>query len=516
MRPVGEAAATRHCVVCHAPHDGPERFCSIDGGAIVDDQPGDQRIGTTIDERYLVRRFIGRGGMGEVYEADHVGLDRPVAIKFVTGASKSSLARFRREARVASKIAHEHVVQIFDVGADAGVDFIVMEYVEGRDLDTLLRAEGRLAPERATAIARQMLAGLDAIHRGGILHRDIKPANIVLTTRGADRDFVKIMDFGISRSVDDTGVTATGAVVGTPQFIAPEMLHGGPVDHRADLYAVGVTLYIMLAGETPFPDVPFEQLVALQVTTIPARLDTVRTDLPPPLVEAVVRALDTSPERRFPDALAFADALASPHSHDAATVDALGPTRTAARPPVRRVRWPWLALAAALAGGTIVVLAVTGEQGAGETGDYCYCSSRDAPTRESLCRARVDPRCSCIDPDTRQPLCPSPPTTCTGCEAHERGCVDSTCNTFGFRCEPNPSYASDSLPGHTSNEACKGYDGYGPDVVDGRYHCNVCVGERNLMYRGHTGEACRGFDRAGTIATAFAGTLQCQPTQLSD
>src|ERR1700733_7149054 len=216
--------AKRRCAVCHATYAGGERFCSLDGGAIVEEAATDPLIGQTIDGRYFVRRWLGRGGMGTVYEADHVGLDKRVAIKFLShdDADRDASARFRREARAASRVIHEHVVQIFDVGSDAGRDYIVMEFLDGRDLRQQLAGAGPLDPMRAIAIARQMLYGLHAIHEAGIIHRDIKPANVLLTTRD---DVVKIMDFGISKSIHVAEtLTGTGKVIGTPQYMAPEQL----------------------------------------------------------------------------------------------------------------------------------------------------------------------------------------------------------------------------------------------------------------------------------------------------
>jgi hypothetical protein len=308
----------RRCVVCHTSYPGTERFCPLDGGAIVEDTPGETgtRVGQTIDGRYLVRRLIGRGGMGEVYQADHVGLDKQVAIKFVTSdnTNPNALARFRREARVASKIVHEHVVQIFDVGSDRGVDYIAMEYLEGRDLKQALAEEGALSVARGVSIARQMLAGLAAIHDADILHRDIKPANVLLTKRGEDTDFVKIMDFGISRAAkgteDGLTLTGTGNVIGTPDYIAPEVLRAGPIDHRADLYAVGITLHAMLAGKPPFVATAFERIVAMHLSEPPPRLQGV----PAHVADAVIKSLAKEPGDRFADARAFAKALEAPRA----------------------------------------------------------------------------------------------------------------------------------------------------------------------------------------------------------
>jgi serine/threonine-protein kinase len=295
--------------VCKTAYLGGERVCPRDAGAIVPDED-DPWIGKTIDGRYVIRRLIGRGGMGLVYEAHHEALDRRVAVKFILKAAvdDQTRARFRREAKIASQVAHEHVVQVYDVGVDAaGNDYIAMEYVEGRDLAHLL-LDGPLAIERASAIARQMLLGLHAIHQRGIIHRDVKPANVLLTSRDSDPDFVKLMDFGVARSVHDPGLTATGLVVGTTEFMSPEQLRGAPIDHRVDLYAVGVTLFAMFSGDLPFKG-STAAVAGMQVFERPPSLANKRPGLPPALIEAVERALAKSPSDRFPDALAFANAL---------------------------------------------------------------------------------------------------------------------------------------------------------------------------------------------------------------
>jgi len=305
------AQTKRRCAVCHASYGRGERFCPLDGGAIIEEGGDDPLIGSTLDERYLIRRFIGRGGMGSVYEADHVGLDKRIAIKLIADADadRDARARFRQEARAASKIHHPNVVQISDVGVDGqGRDYLAMEYVEGDDLRKLVDA-GPVEPARAVAITAQVLAGLGAIHAAGLVHRDIKPANILLAG-----DQVKIMDFGIAKSVrtelaqTDTG---TGRVVGTPQFMAPEQLADLDVDHRADLYAVGVTLFVLLSGKLPFDGTSFTNAAAAIEQPAPA-LTTLRADLPPELVAVVARALAKRPSERFADAAQFAAALGAP------------------------------------------------------------------------------------------------------------------------------------------------------------------------------------------------------------
>ncbi|MBL0213973.1 MAG: protein kinase [Myxococcales bacterium] len=325
----------------------------------------DPWIGKTIEGRYVIRRRIGRGGMGVVYEAEHAALDRRVAIKVIAAkeAPEAYLTRFRREAKLASRITHEHLVHIYDVGTDleSSSEFIVMEYVEGRDLGKELDG-GRLSIARTIAIARQLLQGLHAIHEGGVIHRDIKPTNVMLTARSGDRDYVKLMDFGIARAIDDVSLTATGHVVGTPNFMSPEQLRGQEVDHRTDLYAVGVTMFAMIAGKLPFEG-NTAMLAGQHVFQPPPSLAKLRPETPPALIAAVERALAKAPADRFADALAFAKALepeamvapaaapasapAAVDSREVATVSSRPPARAPAR---RLLLLGGLAVAAATAG----------------------------------------------------------------------------------------------------------------------------------------------------------------------
>lgn len=331
-------------------------------------------IGQTIDGRYRVRKLLGRGGMGEVFEADHVGLGKRVAIKFVTSdnTNKQALARFRREARVASRISHDHVIDIYDVGRAGERDYIVMEFVEGKDLRETLLADGRFAPARAVTIAAQILDGLTGCHGAGILHRDIKPANVLLVARGKQRDFVKIMDFGISKAMaddDEHGETLTGEgnVIGTPDYLAPELLRGKQGDLRIDLYATGMTLWQMLVGKTPFDKMEFQQVVALQLSSEPERVDNIRSDVSPALADVIAKALASDPKRRYQDAAAFREALLA-LDESASASDEVIPLGTAdlARPteedaPRGRPLWVYavVLLGVLVAGGIALALYLT-------------------------------------------------------------------------------------------------------------------------------------------------------------
>ncbi len=294
--------------------------------------------------------------MGEVYEAEDTKLGKRVAIKLRTrDDDRDAQARFEREARTACLVVHEHVVQILDSGRDGDRDYLIMEYVEGRDLRAELAADGPMAPPRASAIARQLLSGLDAIHAAGLVHRDIKPANVML----GDDDFVKVMDFGVSKTVragDDT-LTDAGKAVGTPQFMAPEQLIGDEVDQRADLYATGLTLFAMLAGKVPFDATAFSMIAAGKLAQPAPSLDDVRPGLPRPLVAAVSRALEKHPRARFATAREMAAALArepTPAEPTAATRAARPSAQRAATPePVPRRPWPLLVVAVALAAAAV-------------------------------------------------------------------------------------------------------------------------------------------------------------------
>ena len=303
--------------------------------------PADRVIGRLIADRYRVVALVGSGGMGEVYRAEHVGLKRPTALKFMRpalGQDADALARFRREAEQASRISHPNVAAIYDFGDTGdGHVFLAMEFIEGESLAERIAREGRLAPNEAAHIILGAAAGLAAAHRRGILHRDLKPANIMLTAEcgpGAEKDphavgMVKLVDFGIARSImgdikPSDGATAanatpsltrTGMVLGTPAYASPEQLAGEPLDARSDLYALGLIAFETLTGQPAFATSNARELIAHRLLGSPRAVSDVVRGAEAPWADAVQpvldRALASDPARRYTDAMSFATDFAS-------------------------------------------------------------------------------------------------------------------------------------------------------------------------------------------------------------
>src|SRR5690606_19764709 len=237
----------------------------------------DPRIGTVLHERYRVLERIAEGGMGSVYRGERVKLGRAVAIKFLHeayAASPDGMRRFEVEARAMSRVAHPNCVPVTDFGVDRGAPYLVMDFVPGRSLRQLLSDEGRLAPARAVAIARQVLAGLAHAHGQGIVHRDIKPENILCTHLEGHGEQVRILDFGLARLREDATFTS-GLALGTPGYMSPEQTLGRPADARADLYATGILLHELIAGQKPF------------VADSPLDVMRLHRDMPPPPLRQV-------------------------------------------------------------------------------------------------------------------------------------------------------------------------------------------------------------------------------------
>ena len=213
--------------------------------------------GTVLAGRYRVEGLIGEGGMGDVYLATHLKIDKKVAVKLLAPEQmrrERTVVRFLQEAKAASKIRHPNVVDITDYGEAEGCAFFVMEYLAGEDLSQMLKRIGRIGWERAQRICIQLLEALGAAHKAGIIHRDIKPHNCFITPTDREPDFVRVIDFGIAKLREGTGeqLTRTGAIVGTAEYMSPEQGLGHELDGRSDLYSVGIILYRMLTGDVPF------------------------------------------------------------------------------------------------------------------------------------------------------------------------------------------------------------------------------------------------------------------------
>ena len=263
---------------------------------------------TRLAGRYVLRELIASGGMGEVHLATDERLGRQVAVKVLSRAltdSPESVERFRREALAAAGLSHPNVARVYDYGVEGERHFIVMEHLEGRSLDRLLRDRGSLAPDEAVAIASQVCAALGAAHRAGIVHRDVKPGNVMVAPDGT----VKVTDFGISKALGASPLTDTGTILGTAAYLPPEVGRGASAGPKSDLYSLGIVLYQMLTGQVPFAaESPVAVAMRHVSEDVPAPSGVV-PGLPPFLDDVVVRATRRDPDERFASADAMGEAL---------------------------------------------------------------------------------------------------------------------------------------------------------------------------------------------------------------
>ncbi len=267
-------------------------------------QPGD-----LIADRYELEELVGTGGMSSVFRAHDRQLDRRVAIKILHehyAQDPEYLERFRREARAVARLSHPNIVTVIDRGDDGGRQYIVFEYVDGENLKELVVRSGRLPVRQALELALAIADGLSFAHQHGLVHRDVKPQNILLNSEGE----VKVTDFGIARSLHvDHGVTQTGTVLGTGEYLSPEQASGKQVSPATDVYSLGVVLWELLAGDVPFTGDNFVAVALRHVNEPPPHLRQRRTDVSPRLDAAVQRALAKDPASRFPSMAAFAKEL---------------------------------------------------------------------------------------------------------------------------------------------------------------------------------------------------------------
>jgi serine/threonine-protein kinase len=267
--------------------------------------------GQVVLGRYTIERELGRGGMGAVYLARDAKLDERVALKTISSAMcadpSEMVERFRMEVQAARKVTHANVIRIHDLGEDGAMLFLSMEYVEGETLYARVKRLGPLAIGDARRVLGEVASGVAAAHAAGVIHRDLKPQNVLIA--GSSARVIKVIDFGLARTTFGAGMTATGLIMGTPEYMAPEQVRGQRSDARADVYALGAVAYYTLCGRPPFlGDTPIAVGFA-QVHEAPRPLRELRPEIPAKLEEVVLRALAKEPAGRYRDANEWHDAL---------------------------------------------------------------------------------------------------------------------------------------------------------------------------------------------------------------
>jgi serine/threonine protein kinase/formylglycine-generating enzyme required for sulfatase activity len=325
------------CPQCHKTYDDLFDICPDDDASLVDftgQFSADPLVGKMFAGRFQIAEKIGQGGMGAIYKAVHTRMDRPCAIKLLTSLSsdnEAARARFNREAKMASRIDHPHAVIIYDFGeSETGIAYLAMEFIDGKPLSHLLAREKTLPTDRVVRITNQIAEALSAAHSLGIVHRDLKPDNIMLTRKGDDPDYVKVLDFGIAKTMTDEEIdtlTKTGYVLGTPLYMSPEQLSGDKLDGRSDIYSLAIIVYEMLCGRLPFDGDNTQAMMIKRVTGNPIPLRERAPEVSREIEGVVMNALSRDRERRIANVMDFASALAnarwSPASREDKSTNAL-------------------------------------------------------------------------------------------------------------------------------------------------------------------------------------------------
>src|SRR5215472_7412530 len=308
------------CPQCKMRYPNEASYCFVDGTDLIPLQ--DPRIGTTIAGRYLIEGVIGEGGMATVYKATEKFTERPCAVKIMNIAFAREAVvreRFRREAKSAQKLTHPNIIEIFDQGdTDDGTSYIVMELLVGTSLADLI-GKGPVVIERAVSIMIQISRGIARAHDLDVIHRDIKPENIFLCKRDDGTDLVKLLDFGIAFSKQDSRLTGAGEIFGTPQYMAPERIQAGEPGPSADLYSIGVVFFEIITGQLPFDAPDIASFFNKHLKETPRSPHALNPHIPLPMDELVLRLLAKDPKERPVDAhRVHQDLLAVAHDIDAA------------------------------------------------------------------------------------------------------------------------------------------------------------------------------------------------------
>ncbi len=330
---------SRRCLKCGSTYEGEARFCPKDGSPLVDvaarpsavsgtsvrkatTAPAADRAASltdqTLDGRYHVVRKLGEGGMSYVYEAKEIGTDQSVAIKVMSpklASDKTAVERLRREAGLAMRLSHPNACRILRLGeTEDGIIYLVMPYLKGELLSDREVRVGPMSPELGVAIAAEICAGLHHAHQFNIVHRDLKPENIMLVPGEDGYDHAVVMDFGLAKeNRSDPGVqklTATGIILGTPEFMSPEQIRGKTLDARSDVYALGILVFEMFTGKLPFQGRNAQEMMIARLRGQPVPVRQYRPDFPPKLEKVLMRSLEANPDNRYATTLEFGLAMA--------------------------------------------------------------------------------------------------------------------------------------------------------------------------------------------------------------
>jgi len=260
----------------------------------------DLGVGSTFADRYHIIEKLGKGGMGTVYKSRDINIDEDVALKILNpeiSSDEQTIYRFRNELKLTRKISHRNICRVYDLSEYEGIHYISMEYVSGEDLKSLIHRIGQLTVGKAVIITRQICDGLNEAHRLGVIHRDLKPQNVMIDREGN----AKIMDFGIARSVKSKGITEEGVIVGTPEYMSPEQVEGQEIDHRSDIYSLGIILYEMMTGRIPFEGKTPLSVAVKQKSEKPLDPRRINSQIPEKISCLILKCLQKNPDERYQD-----------------------------------------------------------------------------------------------------------------------------------------------------------------------------------------------------------------------